>query len=92
MTPVTKFSKVVVTGNFPCHGEKNTDPSTMPFLKIFFQFEQNFDIFRPQSFRSFDQALTSPSGVQRRIYTTSAEREFDGVGWGGVGRNIKSVL
>ena len=22
MTPVTKFSKVVVTGNFPCHGEK----------------------------------------------------------------------
>jgi hypothetical protein len=31
-----------------------------------------------QSFRSFDQALTSPSGVQRRIYTTSAEREFDG--------------
>ena len=58
-------------------------PSTMPFLNIFFQFEQNFDIFRPQSFRSFDQALTSPSGVQRRIYTTSAEREFDGVG--GVG-------
>ena len=31
---------------------------------------------RTQSFRSFDQALTSPSGVQRRIYTTSAEREF----------------
>ena len=51
-------------------------PSTMPFLNIFFQFEQNFDIFGPQSFRSFDQALTSPSGVQRRIYTTSAEREF----------------
>ena len=56
-------------------------PTTMPFLNIFFQFEQNFDIFRPQYFRSFDQALTSPSGVQRRIYTTSAEREFDGVGW-----------
>ena len=29
-----------------------------------------------QSFRSFDQGLTSPSGVQRRIYTTSAEHEF----------------
>ena len=51
---------------------------------------------RTQSFRSFDQALTSPSGVQRRIYTTSAEcefttsaeREFDGVD----GRGIKSVL
>merc|ERR1712121_326438 len=57
--------------------------STMHFLNIFFQFEQNFDIFRPQSFRSFDQALTSTSGVQRRIYTTSAEREFAGwVGWG----------
>ena len=71
-------------------------PSTMPFLNIFFQFEQNFDIFRPQSFRSFDQALTSPSGVQRRIYTTSAEREFDGWGRvgrvGRVGRKIKSVL
>ena len=61
-------------------------PSTMPFLNIFFQFEQNFDIFRPQSFRSFDQALTSPSGVQRRIYTTSAEREFDGMGWGGISK------
>ena len=62
-------------------------PSTMPFLNIFFQFEQNFDIFRPQSFRSFDQALTSPSGVQRRIYTTSAEREFDGVGgWDGISK------
>ena len=55
-------------------------PSTMPFLNIFFQFGQNFDIFRPQSFRSFDQALTSPSGVQRRIYTTSTKCEFDGVG------------
>ena len=31
---------------------------------------------RTQSFRSFDQALTSPSGVQRRIYTASAEHEF----------------
>ena len=42
---------------------------------------------RTQSFRSFDQALTSPSGVQRRIYTTSAEREFDGLvgGSGGTG-------
>ena len=40
---------------------------------------------RTQSFRSFDQALTSPSGVQRRIYTTSAEREFEGVVWGRVG-------
>ena len=41
---------------------------------------------------------TSPSGVQRRIYTTSAKREFDGVGWvgsgrvGWMGRKIKSVL
>ena len=61
-------------------------PSTMPFLNIFFQFEQNFDIFRPQSFRSFDQALTSPSGVQRRIYTTSAEREFDGMGLDGISK------
>ena len=41
-----------------------------------------------------DQALTSPSGVQRRIYTPSAKREFDGMGWVGglVGRGIKSVL
>ena len=66
-------------------------PTTMPFLNIFFQFEQNFDIFRPQYFRSFDQALTSPSGVQRRIYTTSAEREFaDGMGWDGT--EYKSAL
>ena len=46
--------------------------------------------WRTQAFRSFDQALTAPSGVQRRIYTTSAKREFDGVGgwmdgWGGTG-------
>ena len=51
-------------------------PTTMPFLNIFLQFEQNFDIFRPQFFRSFEQALTSPSGIQRRIYTPSAKREF----------------
>ena len=35
-----------------------------------------------QSFRSSDQALTSPSEVQRRISTTNAEREFDMMdGW-----------
>ena len=40
---------------------------------------------RTQAFRSFDQALTAPSGVQRSIYTTSAKREFDGMGLDGVG-------
>ena len=39
----------------------------------------------PLEVSSFDHALTSPSGVQRRIYTPSAKREFDGMGWGGVG-------
>ena len=34
--------------------------------------------------------LPFPSGVQRRIYTTSAKREFNGVEW--VGQGIKSVL
>ena len=63
------------------------------FVKIWCQVEKlGYNSHgRTQSFRSFDQALTSPSGVQRRIYTTSAEREDDGMG-GWMGRKIKSVL
>ena len=33
----------------------------------------------------FTKPLPSPSGVQNKIYTASAKREFDGMGWGGVG-------
>ena len=32
---------------------------------------------RTQSFRNFDQALTSPTGVQRRIYTPSLSLHFE---------------
>ena len=63
------------------------------FFELFVQFEQNFYIFT-NCIQAFpDQALTSPSGVQRRIYTPSAKREFDGVRWvGWVGRGIKWVI
>ena len=40
-----------------------------------------------------DQALTSPSGVQRRIYTPSAKREFDVMGgWDGVSNGSFNFL